>query len=606
MTFSRYGLFALATFSAVATTVNQEPLGALKQRPNIVFILTDDQDVELGSLDYMPLLHKHLINEGTLFSRHYCTTAICCPSRVTLWTGKNAHNTNVTDIFPPYGGYPKFVHEGHNENYLPVWLQAGGYNTFYTGKLFNAHTTDNYNSPYPAGWTGSDFLLDPFTYQYLNATTQRNREPPVSWEGHYTTDVIAEKAYGFIDDAVALGEPFFLTVATVAPHSNVAAFEIDLDDPLNSPLESIVGVVTPPIPAERHKHLFPEVKIPRTENFNPDKPSGASWIKALPQLNSTIITYNDAFYRARLQALQAVDELVEGVVSLLSEHGILDNTYIIYSTDNGYHISQHRLHPGKECGFEEDIHIPLIIRGPGIAAGQTSYLVSAHADLSPTILSLAGLAPRPDFDGSAIPLTSSSVLPAKESGERGEHVNIEFWGLGLPEGKYGFSLDDGKIVGFGVNNTYKALRITNPVKGYNLYYAVWCTNEHELYNLTADPGQLRNLYPGSESSSFKIVDRHEAELYRLVQRLDALLLTTKSCKGVTCRKPWSVLHPKGDVGSLAEALDVRYDALYADVTGTTSVRFDKCLMGYIKEAEGPQSLEFDFEQWAAFGGRWEL
>ena len=103
MTFSPYGLFALATFSAVAATVNQEPLGALKQRPNIVFILTDDQDVELGSLDYMPLLHKHLINEGTLFSRHYCTTAICCPSRVTLWTGKNAHNTNVTDIFPPYG-----------------------------------------------------------------------------------------------------------------------------------------------------------------------------------------------------------------------------------------------------------------------------------------------------------------------------------------------------------------------------------------------------------------------------------------------------------------------------------------------------------------------
>ncbi len=83
--------------------------------------------------------------------------------------------------------------------------------------------------------------------------------------------MIAEKAYGFIDDAVALGEPFFVTVATVAPHSNVAAFEIDLNDPLNSPLESIVGVVTPPIPAERHKHLFPEVEIPRTENFIPDK-----------------------------------------------------------------------------------------------------------------------------------------------------------------------------------------------------------------------------------------------------------------------------------------------------------------------------------------------
>jgi len=103
MTLTSYGLFALAFISAVTATIDQQPLGRLKEKPSIVFILTDDQDIELGSLDYMPLVHKNLINEGTLFDRHYCTTAICCPSRVTLWTGKNAHNTNVTDIFPPYG-----------------------------------------------------------------------------------------------------------------------------------------------------------------------------------------------------------------------------------------------------------------------------------------------------------------------------------------------------------------------------------------------------------------------------------------------------------------------------------------------------------------------
>jgi N-acetylglucosamine-6-sulfatase len=95
-----YGL--LLIFSVVAAAAQQEPLG-LKKRPNIVFVLTDDQDIELGSLEYMPLVQKYLINEGTFFKRYYCTTAICCPSRVTLWTGKNAHNTNVTDVFPPYG-----------------------------------------------------------------------------------------------------------------------------------------------------------------------------------------------------------------------------------------------------------------------------------------------------------------------------------------------------------------------------------------------------------------------------------------------------------------------------------------------------------------------
>jgi len=301
-------------------------------------------------------------------------------------------------------------------------------------------------------------------------------------------------------------------------------------------------------------------------------------------------------------------------VTRLEQHGILDNTYIIYSTDNGYHISQHRLHPGKECGFEEDIHIPLIIRGPGITAGHVSNIVSAHADLSPTILHLAGIAPRPDFDGSAIPLTTSSLLAAEESSERGEHVNIEFWGLGLPEGKYGFSLDDGKVVGFGVNNTYKALRIINPAQSHNLYYAVWCTNEHELYNLTSDPGQLHNLYSGSHrrlssaSSPFeeRLYDEQRRGLERVIERLDALLLTTKSCVGVTCRQPWSVLHPRGDVRSLADALDERYDAFYADVAETASVRFDKCLLGYIKEAEGPQSLGFDSDRWVAAGGRVEL
>ncbi len=87
---------------SVAVALDQHSLGS-DVRPNIVFILTDDQDLHLGSLDYMPLLHKHVASQGTFSRRHYCSTAVCCPSRVSLWTGKYAHNTNVTDVFPPYG-----------------------------------------------------------------------------------------------------------------------------------------------------------------------------------------------------------------------------------------------------------------------------------------------------------------------------------------------------------------------------------------------------------------------------------------------------------------------------------------------------------------------
>jgi N-acetylglucosamine-6-sulfatase len=144
-----------------------------------------------------------------------------------------------------------------------------------------------------------------------------------------------------------------------------------------------------------------------------------------------------------LQALQAVDEIVEGLVTRLDAYGILDNTYIIYSTDNGYHISQHRLNPGKECGFQEDINIPLIIRGPGVPVGEAS-IVTAHTDLAPTILKIAeGKSGWDGLDGSPIPLDEKTIEEARET--RQEHVNVEFWGRGIPEGTYKFSLDDGKV-----------------------------------------------------------------------------------------------------------------------------------------------------------------
>ncbi|CAD6583109.1 MAG: hypothetical protein ASARMPRED_001227 [Alectoria sarmentosa] len=461
-------------------------------RPNIVFFLTDDQDAHLGSLSYQPFVQKHLINEGLAFQRHFCTVALCCPSRVNLWTGKAAHNTNVTDVTPPYGGYPKFVSQGLNEQYLPIWLQDAGYNTFYTGKLFNAHTVENHHSPYPAGFTGSDFLLDPYTYEYHNSTWQRNRDPPVSHEGQYTTDVLAYKAKGFLDDAVKAGEPFFLTIAPVAPHSNVEVHGGSAIDPQGS------FTITPPISAERHKHLFTNVKIPRTDHFNPEKagrphlysiairmltmiqPSGANWVHRLPRQSDAQVEYNDEFYRSRLRALQPIDELVDNVFRLLDDDGILDNTYVFYTSDNGYHIGQHRLPPGKECAYEEDVNIPLIVRGPGISRGSATDQVTSHTDLVPTIFDLVGLKIEDDFDGAAIKLHEDELQESLRT--RQEHVNLEYWGFALAEGKYGYGEGEAEGTRLQLNNTYKALRLIS--NDYNVYYSVWCNNEHELYDMT--------------------------------------------------------------------------------------------------------------------------
>lgn len=164
------------------------------------------------------------------------------------------------------GGYPKFISGGFNENYLPLWLQSAGYNTYYVGKLFNAQKVTNYDKPHAAGFTGSDFLLDPFTYEYVNATFQRNHDPPVSYEGQYSTDIVSSKAHGFLDDAVAAKKPFMLTVAPIAPHSNVHA----IDKNVNGNYTGASAIQAPPVPADRHKHLFKDVKVPRNAAFNPD------------------------------------------------------------------------------------------------------------------------------------------------------------------------------------------------------------------------------------------------------------------------------------------------------------------------------------------------
>lgn len=382
------------------------------------------------------------------------------------------------------GGYPKFISQGFNDHYLPVWLQEAGYNTYYVGKLFNAQSVKNYDSPHAAGWTGSEFLLDPFTYRYLNATLQRNHDKPVSYESQYVTDVLADKAHGFLDDALDElrhdGKPFFLTVAPTAPHSDVNIKQ----DIIDGNFSEKTNVQSPPIPAERHKHLFEDVVVPRTPNFNPDESAPASWLSRLPQQNQSNINFNDHFYRNRLRSLQAVDEMVDSLVRRLSEAGVMDNTYVFYSTDNGYSIGQHRRQPGKQCAFEEDINVPFAVRGPGVPEGAVTDIVTSHTDLAPTFLKLAHAQLPKEFelDGQATPLsidtlsdsTSELANPDSVNKWRQEHVNVEMWGIIMSEGKYGSVLYP--------NHTYKALRLVGDY--HNVLYVVWCSGEHELYDLS--------------------------------------------------------------------------------------------------------------------------
>lgn len=160
--------------------------------------------------------------------------------------------------------------------------------------------------------------------------------------------------------------------------------------------------------------------------------------------------------------------MVNRTIARLDELDILDNTYIIYTSDNGFHISQHRLTPGKRCPYEEDVNVPLIIRGPGVPKGKAVDFVTSHTDIAPTIVNWAGAKGPGDFDGAAIPINATAGTD-----EPWEHVQIEHWGM----------VSDKKIRKLGDKyNTYKAMRIIG--EDYNLYYAVWCEGDHEVYDMS--------------------------------------------------------------------------------------------------------------------------
>ncbi|KAJ7247537.1 putative arylsulfatase [Mycena rebaudengoi] len=555
------------------------PTSPQTDKPNFVFILSDDQDYEMNSLDYMPLLKKYIADEGTRFERHYATTAQCCPSRASLWTGKTTHNTNVTDVSPPHGAWVKFVARGLNEDYFPIWLTNNGYNAYYTGKFQNGQDRSNYGKDLAhalmKGWTSADVLLEPYTYNYNQPGMKRDKADFQQYN-NYTTDLISSKGIKYINEAHEAGKPFFVGIAPIAPH--VQTWPAG-------------GNATPtppqrlPISAPRHSHMFPNVMVPPTKNFNPDKTSAGGWVQKLPKLDTRELNRAKKFYRRRLQALQAVDELVEAVIQALDDLELLNSTYVIYTTDNGYHIGQHRIPAGKGCAYETDVHIPFMVRGPGVDKGvNRTDVVTNHVDVAPTLLTLAGIPlSLHDFDGTPMPITKAGEAAHVAH----EHVGIEFWGEPVFEGA-AEDLDKSKFK----NNTYKALRIMgNGENTFNLGYIVWCNGDHELYDMTLDPYQTDNLMPAMSSGNATITIGGESYSIKKVRdRLDGLVQAVRKCDNGACVKPWSTLHTNGNVSTLADAMNTEFDDYY---DGLTKMKYERCYPYYNTAAEGPVPKPFN-------------
>ena len=563
--------FALAHVTAAASKRDS--------RPNIVFILVDDQDFHMGSMDHMGILQSQLIQQGTLFTKHYGHVSQCCPARATLWTGKHAHNTNVTSVLNgrPGGAWKQIQAKGWYKKYLPVWMQHAGYQTYYAGKIFNGYGTKSYCDPVCLeGWTKADILVDPRTYSYYNSSyahydgnewTIHNRIPT------YSTDLIAENVTNFIEEAVRSDSPFFAVAAPVAPHISIGATYPNNNTKLPYPL-----------PKKEYADLFQDLQLPKSPNFNPDNRTGVNMIWGLEQLDEGNVGVLEELYRMRQRALKSVDDLVETLIKKLDNTGVLDNTFIFYTSDNGYHLGNHRLQGGKLQCFEEDINIPLIIRGPGIGRNMTSDLVTGHIDVAPTLLTIAGadLDPAWELDGTALSFPMENELDFIRNLQlRGETSHLEFWGPFQQEGMFGH-VD----VNWHKNlNIYKALRVQG--RGYNLMYSVWCQNgAHELYDMSWDPYQVTNLHPDApaEAGSLNAYNRGMnttlgRPIEQVLQRLDALVLVQKTCVADVCREPWKQLHPDGSVTTLAHALYEDHDHFYTRSYGLAKVGWKECYSG---------------------------
>jgi N-acetylglucosamine-6-sulfatase len=428
-------------------------------KPNFVFILTDDMRKDDLTVRYMPKTTTELVGKGMSFENAFVSNPLCCPSRATIMRGQYAHNTGVWgNSDGPNSGWQGYKNHGNELDNLATRLHDAGYRTGLFGKYFNTYDL----STVPPGW--DDWFATQsgggvFNF-YVNDNGTKKLVPKSN--SNYVTDVLSRETQSFIDASIVARKPFFAYVAPKAPHE-------------------------PATPAPRHANAFNGEKAPRLPSFNEsdvsDKPPS---IRSLPLLSPTQIAQIDTHHEKRVESLQSVDELVEAVVNKLQNVGALDNTYVVFTSDNGYHHGEHRISSGKGKPYEEDVRMPLLVRGPGVQAGSSTDRLTLNTDFFPTFTDLAGVTTPQYVDGRSL----RPVLEGNATTTWRTAILIE------PRSTiYGIRTSDGRK------------------------YVEYGDGFKELYNLKTDPYELNNSYNANSAPA------------DLAKRLQAL----KGCASATCR-----------------------------------------------------------------------
>jgi arylsulfatase A-like enzyme len=507
-------LLALLAGLALASQRPDSAAAAL-QRPSFVVIQTDDQTLDelyagFGEprLQAMPNTLRLLAKRGMTFNRYYVSYPLCCPSRVSLLTGRYAHNDGVKGNVQPNGGYFGFSFRAAYTHNLAVWLQNAGYRTIHVGKFLNGYGEEPYDNgtTVPPGWSAWHTVLKPDSTHYYYGYELNNNgqiEGPYGESGSWDT-----REYGARDDigcpfAPTNGQPCFYETDML---TNIAAQELRGTSP-EQPFYLQLDYTAPhgdfrkpagPEPAPRHYGWFEGARYPhdRSQGFDEgnvsDKPR---FIREAPYLSlSDIHTYR-VYYDKSLEALRSVDDGVREIVDTLGSLHRLRNTYILFTSDNGFFFGEHRLLGGKFLAYEPSTHVPFLIRGPGVKPNTQSNEIVGNVDIAPTVLELAGAEADKSIDGqSMVPFLHDpglTTLTPYLFESFVETSDVEANGAIAQAGPQ--SRPEGK------KRTGATASLLAPPKDYEgillgpYKYIAWPDGEKELYDLEKDPYEVNNF-----------------------------------------------------------------------------------------------------------------
>jgi arylsulfatase A-like enzyme len=487
--------WALATFTETASVASRAgrvlrvahgTATNAAERPNIVFVLTDDLSTDL--VKYMPQVQA-LQARGLTFEDYFVSDSLCCPSRASALTGNFPHDTGVFSNVGPDGGFHLFYDRGEEQSTFNVALQLAGYRTALMGKYLNGYMEGAAQSPVPASYVPPGWdQWDVAGWGYPEYGYQLNENGTTHYYGHrrqdYLTDVLARHGVDFIKASAAAGRPFFLELATFAPHR-------------------------PYTPAPRDANLFPGLKAPRPASFDVLPTSPPRWLAGHPPLTARRLRRINRVFRLRVQAVQAVDDMLGKIEAALAARHLLRDTYIVFSSDNGLHTGEYRLMPGKLTAYDTDIRVPLVITGPRVPAGKTTLAMAENVDLAKTFTAMGGTTML--GDGHSL----MGLLEGQQPADWRNAILVEHHG---PDART--ADPDAQTRTSGNPTTYEAMRTDR------FLYVEYADGEREFYDLNHDPAELHNL-----AASLAAVE---------LARLHSELALLESCHdGASC---WAAMH----------------------------------------------------------------